>query len=119
MSPRSILQNRFFTSLRSVQNDTEWVLRSVQDDTLASDASAEDISHQTDQMIKAADEICPHMIISFDNQMKKARGPIQDTLALMSGMVSFRKRLVKDGTAGSGSENKGKTIRVLDRVPGG
>ena len=70
-------------------------------------------------MIKAADEMCPHMIISFDNQMKKARDPIQDTLALMSGMVSFRKRLVKDGSAGTGSENKGKTIRMLDRVPGG
>ena len=120
MSPWSILQNRFFTSLRSVQNDTEGVLRFARDDTLASDASTKDISHQTDKMIKAADEMCPHMIISFDNQkIEKGKGTIQDTLALMSGMVPFRTVVVKDRTKDWRGENKGNTIRVLDRVPGG
>ena len=51
--------------------------------------------------------------------IKKARDPIQDTLALMSGMVPFRTAVVKDGNGGWGGEYKGKTIRVLDRVSDG
>ena len=50
---------------------------------------------------------------------EKGKGTIQDTLALMSGMVPFRTAVVKDGTGGWEGEYKGKTIRVLDRVSDG
>ena len=52
-------------------------------------------------------------------KQEKARDPIQDTLALMSGMVSSRTLVVKDRTGDWRGENKGNTIRVLDMVPGG
>ena len=50
---------------------------------------------------------------------KQGKGPFQDALALLEGMVTSELPVVKDGAAEQRSEYKGKTIRMLDSVGDG
>jgi hypothetical protein len=45
---------------------------------------------------------------------QKTGSPVQDSLVLMAGMVSFRRRLVKNSAGAGDRENKGNTIGMLD-----
>jgi len=67
--------------------------------------------------IREADDKRQQEIISLI--LKKTRGPFQDALALLVGMVSFRFSVVKDGAGRRVGKNIRKTIRMLDRVSGG
>jgi hypothetical protein len=47
---------------------------------------------------------------SYRNKGTKTGRPLQDSLVLMAGMVSFRRALVKDAGEEENREYKGKTI---------
>jgi hypothetical protein len=63
------------------------------------------MTKKADARISEAGGIRRHVIISFDNQ--KTRGPFQDALALLVGMVSFRFPVVKDGAGERARKTKG------------